>query len=490
MTLALGIILGWLVLTTVVGVLAGVRREFSVEEYYVGGRSFGAVIFYTVVAAEIYSAFAFLGLAGWAYGKGMSIIYALAYGSIAYGLYFFIGPRLNRLGRRAGYVTQPDFFEDRYGSRALGVISAVVGFVFLIPYLQLQLLGAGMIVQLASGGAMGALPAIGAAAVAIVTFVYISGLRGIGWTNMLQALIMMGGMVAVGVLFPQKFFGGIGPMFETLEKVRPAHVTLPDSAGLGLSWYTSTALLCGLGMWLWPHGFSATYSARSERVVRRNAGILPLYQLALVPVVIVGFTCAARAGVDPAFARSIQKPDHAMLVALVDHFPKWLAGLIGAGGLAASISTASALVLTAANLLARNVVQKLSGERVSQEQAARMGRWLVPVITTAALALALLSPHMLVSLLLTGFSGISQFVPAVLLGLFARWPTRSGIIAGLIAGLAVVVVCHVMGWQMPLGIHPGLLGLLLNTGVVAAVSGFTAKVTPERLDRFEKMLGD
>jgi SSS family solute:Na+ symporter len=488
-TLPLGIILGWLVLTTAVGVLAGINRKFSVEEFFVGGRSFGTLLFYTVAAAEIYSAFAFLGLAGWAYGKGMSIVYALAYGSIAYGLYFFVGPRINRLGRRAGYVTQPDFFEDRYGSRVLSVLTALIGVVFIVPYLQLQLMGSGMIVQIASGGAIGWKSAVLVSVAAIVIFVYVSGLRGIGWSNLLQAGIMLGGMVAVGLLFPAHFYGSTEVMFETLTRLKPDHLSLPDSAGLGLSWYTSTALLCGLGMWMWPHVFAATFAAKSERVVRRNASVLPLYQLALCPVILVGFTCAAKAAEDPAFAASITKPDHAMLIALVDHFPRWFAGLIGAGGLAASISTASALILTAANLLSRNVVRVLH-PGMDDVRAAWLGRFLVPVVTACAVLLAFAAPEMLVSLLLTGFSGISQFVPAVLLGLFSRWPTGPGILAGLLAGLGVVGACHVAGESLVLGIHPGFAGLVVNVVVLVVVSAATRKLEPERIARFEKLLAE
>jgi SSS family solute:Na+ symporter len=487
-TLPLAIILAWLVATTVVGILAGAGRTFGMEEYFVGGRRFGAVLFYTIMAAEIYSAFAFLGLAGWAYAKGMSIVYALAYGSIAYGLYFFIGPRINRMGRRAGYVTQPDFFEDRYGSRVLGVLTAVVGVVFIVPYLELQLMGAGMIVQIASGGAMRWEPAVVVSAVAIVSFVYVSGLRGIGWTNVMQAVIMLGGMVGVGLLFPRTFFGSVDVMFETLERLRPSHLSLPDSAGLGISWYTSTALLCGLAMWIWPHGFTASYSARDEAVARRNAGILPLYQLALVPVVVVGFTCAAKAAVDPAFAALIDKPDHAMLVALVHHFPPWVSGLVGAGALAASVSTASALILTASNLVARNVVQKPAG--LSDTRAAWVSRLLVPVVAAVALAFVFAAPGMLVSLLLMGFAGIGQFLPGVLLGMFSRWPTRWGVTGGIVAGLAVVVWCQVTGRHMPMGIHPGFLGLVVNLAVVFVASMFTERVGDGRLERFERMLAE
>ena len=129
--------IGYLLLSLAIGLASGRHASQSTEGYVAGDRSLNFLVLYFIMGASVFSAFAFLGLAGWAYGKGMSIVYGLAYGSIAYGLYFFIGPRINRLGRRAGYVTQPDFFEGRYGSKGLGVFAAVVGVVFIVPYLQL-----------------------------------------------------------------------------------------------------------------------------------------------------------------------------------------------------------------------------------------------------------------------------------------------------------------------------------------------------------------
>lgn len=490
MTVALVIIVGWLVLTTVVGVAAGLDRRFGLEEFMVGGRSFGTLLFYTVAAAEIYSAFAFLGLAGWAYSRGLSVTYALAYIGLAYGLLFFVGPRINRLGQRAGYVTQPDFFEDRYRSRRLAVFTAVVGVVFIIPYLQLQLLGAGIIVQIASGGALSRETAIVCAVVALAVFVTVSGLRGIGWTNLLQAVVMMGGMIAVGILVPQHLYGGIGEAFDALERLRPQHLQLPDSGGLGLGWYASTVLLSGLGLWAWPHLFAATYSARSERVIRRNAGILPLYQLAMMPIMVVGFVCAAKAAEDPSFAALIEHPDHAMLVALVEFFPAWLAGAIGAGGLAAAVSTSSALILTAANLIARNVLQKGVAPGLGDAATAWIARLLVAPVAIVAAVLALAAPDMLVSLLLVGYSGIAQFVPAVAFGLFWRRVTLAGVAGGLGCGLVVLAAVQISGWQPPGGIHFGLVALVVNVAVTVVVSRLTRPPAAELVDRFERLLAE
>ncbi|MBP7149290.1 MAG: sodium:solute symporter family protein [Acidobacteria bacterium] len=460
------------------------------EEYFVAGRSFGAVLFYVNTAAEIYSAFAFLGLAGWAYAKGISIVYALAYGSIAYAMYFLLGPRVNRLGRRLGYVTEPDFLQDRYGSRALGVFSAAIGFLFILPYLQLQIVGTGMIIEICSGGAIGWRAAVLVSFLGAVAFVVISGLRGIGWTNLLQAVIMLVGMVALGIVVPSRLFGGVDAMFDTLASARPQHLVLPDSAGLGLGWYTSVVLLSGCGFWIWPQVFAATYAARDERVVRRNAAVLPLFQLALLAVIVVGMSCAALAARDPQFAAAVENPDYAMLTALVRSFPPLFVGLIGAGGVAAAISTASALILAAANLVARNVLQRGLTPRMNEMVAARIGRLLVPCITAIAMALAFYAPRMLVDLLLAGYSGIAQLFPAVVLGLFARWPTRAGVLAGLACGLALVLACFVGDVQLPWGIHPGLAGLLLNVLVVAAVSAGTRAVDPERVQRFERALSE
>jgi SSS family solute:Na+ symporter len=490
MTLPLAIILGWLVLTTAVGVLAGLRRQFGLEEFMVGGRSFGVVLFYTVAAAEIYSAFAFLGLAGWAFGRGLSITYGLAYMAIAYAILFFLGPRVQRLGRHAGYVTQPDYLGDRYGSRALAVGTAVMGVVFLIPYLQVQLIGAGIIVQIASGGAMGREAAILAAVGALIVFVTVSGLRGIGWTNLLQALVMLVGMVAVGVMIPERLYGGVGAAFDALERLRPGHLQLPDSGGLGLGWYASAVAISAVGAWAWPHIFASLYSARSERVIRRNAGILPLYQLAVVPVMIVGFACAAKAAEDAGFASRIEHPDHAMLVALVELLPAWVAGAIGAGGLAAAISTASSQILASANLVARNVLQKGLAPGLDDRRTAWIARGLIAPVAGIATVLALAAPDMLVTLLLIGYSGIAQLMPAIACGLFWRRATLPGVVAGLGVGLAVAVVAQLSGWQPPWGLHAGFLGLVLNVAATITVSLATAPPDPQRLQRFESMLGE
>jgi len=476
--ISLWIIIGWLTLSTVVGVMAGVKRKFSMEEWFVGQRGFGLILFYVVAAAEIYSAFAFLGLAGWAYKFGAPIYYAPMYNVLAYTLFFFIGPLIWKYGKAHGYVTQPDFFIHRYQSPSLGVVVAIIGFLFTIPYLQLQIMGTGMIIQLSSGGAINWQAAIILSSLASIIFVTISGLRGIAWTNFLQAILMLVTMFSVGFLFPQKFFGGVGEMFRRLAEVSPQHLILPGKAGtMGLGWYTSTILMSALGFWVWPHLFLTTYSAKNIQIIRRNAVILPLFAFALIPIIIVGYTCFL-------VAPGLKEPDHAMLVTLTQYFPAWVAGLVGAGGTAAAISTSSALTLSACTLFSRNIYQRGFYPRATDDQAARLARALVPAVTIMAVILTFMRPKMLVALLLLGYSGISQFFPGVFLGLFWRRVTKAGVYAGMVAGIVTLLIVNYILKASPYGIFFGFWGLIINLAICVLITLLTTPPPKEALDRF------
>src|SRR5512133_2151249 len=139
MTEALLIIVVLVVASAVVGILAGRRVEMNLERWSVGGRRFGVILVWLLMAGEIYTTFSFLGASGWAYSRGAPAFYILIYGTIGYALSFFILPPAWRVAKRHGLHTQPDFFVARYGSRTLAGLVAFIAVVSIVPYLQLQL---------------------------------------------------------------------------------------------------------------------------------------------------------------------------------------------------------------------------------------------------------------------------------------------------------------------------------------------------------------
>jgi len=85
-TVALLIVAGVVIATIVFGSVAVRRLDMNPEQYIVGGRSFGALFLWVLLAGEIYTSFTFLGAAGWAYGRGAPAFYILCYGAVAYGI--------------------------------------------------------------------------------------------------------------------------------------------------------------------------------------------------------------------------------------------------------------------------------------------------------------------------------------------------------------------------------------------------------------------
>jgi SSS family solute:Na+ symporter len=179
--MALTLIVLIFALAVALGLLARRGKKMDLEQWTVGRRGFGVVFVFLLMAGEIYSTFTFLGASGYAYGRGAPAFYIIAYGSLAYALGYWILPPIARYTKQHGLITQPDFFAHRFASRELGIAVGLIGVVAMIPYLALQLEGLGLIVEIATRGAIGAHVAILIGTAGLVVYVIASGIRASAW---------------------------------------------------------------------------------------------------------------------------------------------------------------------------------------------------------------------------------------------------------------------------------------------------------------------
>ncbi|MCG0313443.1 MAG: sodium:solute symporter family protein, partial [Calditerricola sp.] len=171
MNAALMIIFAFLLLSLYLGILSKKGKEMNLEQWTVGGRGFGALLVFLLMAGEVYTTFTFLGGSGWAYSKGGPAFYIIAYGSLAYVLSYWLLPAIWKYAKEYHLVSQPDFFARKYNSSFLGVLVALVGVVALIPYLVLQLKGLGIIVSEASYGTISPTAAIWIGMLSVTVYV-------------------------------------------------------------------------------------------------------------------------------------------------------------------------------------------------------------------------------------------------------------------------------------------------------------------------------
>ena len=450
-----------------IGFYAGGRRTMDLEQWTVAGRGFGLVFVWLLMAGEIYTTFAFLGAAGWAYSRGGPTLYILAYLVLAYVLSFYFLPQVWEVGRKYRMQTEPDFFLVRYGSKYLAGFVAVIGFLFIIPYVQLQLTGLGIIVEVASFGRISRTSGAVIAVAVVATFVLAKGVRAVAWVSVLKDFLMLLAAVVIGIGVPYKFFGGIGPMFAALAQAQPAHLVMPGATTtMGHAWYVSTVLLTSCGFYMWPHTLSSAFTAKSGDTLRRNAVIMPLYSITLPLIFFVGFSAIL---IVPGLANG----DMSLLTVVRKAFPPWFLGVVGGAGALTAMVPAALLLLTSATLFSKNFCRPVFSPSMNDNQVTRLAKIMVVVIAAVALYFAIYSSPTLVSLLLLGYAGVTQFFPGVILGLYWKRATKPGVFAGMITGV-VLVAALVLGKQDPfLGVNAGFFSLCVNFAVSVLVSLFT-----------------
>jgi solute:Na+ symporter, SSS family len=465
---ALAVISGIVAVGSFVGFYAGSHRKMDLEQWTVGGRGFGMLLVWMLMAGEIYTAFTFLGASGWAYSKGGPVLYILGYAPLMYVVSFYILPQLWEVGRKYRLQTQADFFQSRYNNKYLAALVALVGIIFIIVYLQLQITGLGMIVEVASFGGIHRTPAMVISFAIVAAFVLTSGIRGVASVSILKDLLLFFAAVFVGVAVPYIYFGGIGPMFAALARAKPSHLVMPGSTtNLGHTWYVSTVFLVALGFYMWPHYIGASFTAKSGDILRRNAVIMPLYSITQPLMFFVGLAATL-------VVPGLTNGDLSMLTIVRKTFPPWFLGIIGGAGALTAMVPAAILILTASTLFAKNLCRPVLAPGMSDQQVTRLAKITVLVITSAALFSAIYSSTSLVGLLLVGYAGVAQFFPGMVLGLYSKRATMPGVFAGLVTGVLIAVLLMLSKHDPVMGLNAGFIALCCNFAVTGVVSVLTS----------------
>jgi SSS family solute:Na+ symporter len=464
--------------TTAIALGLGLRarsgRTMGLEQWTVGGRGFGFIFVFLLLAGEIYTTFTFLGGSGYAYGHGAPAYYILCYGTLAYIISYWLLPPIWRYANEHKLISQPDFFIRKYDSPALGVLVALVGIVALVPYLVLQFKGLGIIVELASFGAISNTWAVWIGAAVVTTYVMVSGVHGSAWTAVLKDITILTVVVFLGIYLPLHYYGGFDQMFTAIQTAKPGFLALPPH-GQSLAWFDSTVLLTALGFFMWPHSFGSVYTARHERVFRQNAIVLPLYQLILLFVFFVGFAAILQ-------VPGLQGGDIDLSLFYLSRktFSPWVLGVIGGAGVLTALVPGSMIMMTAATLTANNVY-RVFRPGVEEAHVARVAKLLVPVVALVSVWFTLQGGRTIVALLLMGYSFVTQLLPCLVMSLRRDNPVpREAAFAGICVGVATVAVITLTNTSLASlfpdapamfqDLNIGIVALVLNTVVLAAVT--------------------
>ncbi|WP_431773335.1 sodium:solute symporter family protein [Streptomyces cucumeris] len=455
------------------------RSGRDLADWSVGGRSMGLVLTLVLMAGETYTSFSYLGAAGWSYTHGLSGLYVVAYLSIGMTVSYLVGPVLWSYARTHGLHNISDIVAHRFAAPWFGAVIAVLATVFVLPYIQLQITGMGVVVATVSYGTIGLSLAYLLAFLISEVFVLVSGLRGSAWVSVLKDSLVVVTLAVVFVYVPLHHFGGYGDLLHRLTTERGAWLTLPGPAdkALGLSWFISTAVLNGVVYTVFPTQVAGFLGARSAQVLRRNAMLMPFYQVLLFVPVLLGM---AALFVAPGLGDS----NLALFEMISKDMPAWLLGVIGAAGALSSIVPTAVFMLVIGTMWGRSVLGAHPRTAARQRELSQAVTLLAGVV---ALVMTYAFPTALVRLSVLSYEGMAQLLPAVLIALLWRRMSALAAVAGIAVGVGLVFWFVFTDRDPFHGVNAGLLALAANLLVTVALTLWRPADTPdERLARPEE----
>ncbi|MGW2189354.1 monocarboxylate uptake permease MctP [Streptomyces sp. NPDC001719] len=440
---ALAVFIFFFLVVTVMGFVASRWRRAenadNLDEWGLGGRSFGTWITWFLLGGDLYTAYTFVAVPAAIYAGGAAGFFAVPYTILCYPLVFTFLPRLWSVAHKHGYVTSSDFVRGRFGSKGLSLALALTGLLATMPYIALQLVGIQAVLDVlgVGGGSnwfMKDLPLLIAFGV-LAAYTYSAGLRAPALIAFVKdALIYI--VIIVAIIYIPIRLGGFEHIFakagDAFAEKNPATGRPRGSlvSGPDAQWaYATLALGSAMALFLYPHSVTAVLSSKSRNVIRRNTTILPLYSLMLGLLAMLGFMAIA-AGV------KVKNGQLAIPQLFEDMFPDWFTGVAFAAIGIGALVPAAIMSIAAANLFTRNIYKDFIRPDASPEREAKVSKLASLLVKVGALVFVLtMDKTVAINFQLLGGIWILQTVPALVGGLFTRWFHRWGLLAGWAVGM-------------------------------------------------------
>ena len=478
------------------------------SDYFVASRSIGPFMLLMSVFGTTMTAFALVGSTGKAFelGVGTYGLMASSSGLIHAGCFFLIGIKLWSLGKKYGYVTQIQFFRDRFQSQRFGYLLFPILVILVIPYLLIGVIGASKTIIGITGpkgpnpgmfpeffaSTNGAVPAwLTGIIICLVVLCYIfaGGSRAAAWANTFQTLVFMSMGLLAFYLISQK----LGGLAAAIKQADPAHLvrTVSGEGGPGVSTITFLSyMFIPLSVGMFPHLFQHWLTARSAKSFRLTVIAHPIcIMIVWVPCVLVGLWAT---GVLPPGTVS-----GAVLAKTVGFLVKdpIIVGLVTAGILAAIMSSLDSQFLCLGTMFTNDIV--LQGDRKNRftdKQIILIARLFVVAVVALTYILSLvLFDKNIFDLAVWSFSGFAALTPLVFAALYWKRATKAGAYASVLASISAWFIFFAMsgfGGEYTIGgVMPVAFCFIAGATAMIVVSLMTRPPETAHVNRFFPKLG-
>ncbi len=492
----------YLVAMVMIGVVYS-KKTKNVGDFYLGGRKLGPLVTAMSAEASDMSSYLLMGLPGLALLSGVAEVGWTVIG-LALGTYFnwlIVAKRLRNYSEQIGAITIPDFFSRRYREKSniIMAIAAIMIIIFFVPYTASGFSACGKLFSTLFG--IDYHLAMIVSAIVIVGYTSLGGFNAASITDFIQSIIMTVALIIV-LVFGIKQAGGMDAVIANAQSLDgyldffKGYDVKTNSAGSFPALSVVSTLAWGLGYFGMPHillRFMAIENPEKIKLSRRVASVWVVISMAVAVLIgIVGKAMVSNGALN-SFA------DSETIIVQIANFlskfgivPALLAGVILAGILASTMSTADSQLLAASSSVSENILGGLFKVKLNEKTEMIVARLTLIIISVIGVVIAWdadSSVFRVVSFAWAGFG--AAFGPVVLLALFWKRSNKYGALAGMIAGGVMVFVWKFIIAKLggAFAIYELLPAFVIGLVVNIAVSLATPKPEQEIIDDFESIKG-
>ena len=478
------------------------RKNKTTDDFYLGGRKLGPFVTAMSAEASDMSSWLLMGLPGVAYLSGIADAAWTAIGLAVdtYINWLVVAKRLRRYTVVAGNATTiPVFFSNRYRdkNKVLSVIAAVVIIIFFVPYTASGFAACGKL--FASLFGINYLTAMIISAIVIVAYTTLGGFLAASTSDFLQSIIMSIAIVVV-LVYGTTMAGGMNAVMDNAQSLA-GYLTLTamhdatanTATPYGIITIVST-LAWGLGYFGMPHillRFMAIEDEKKLTLSRRIASVWVVIAMGVAIFIGVVGNGMTKAGAIPALEDS-----ETIIIAIASLLSKHgilaalLAGVILAGILAATMSTADSQLLAASSSVSQNIIKEVFFPKLTEKASMIIARVTVLAISIVAMFIARDSGSSVFKIVSFAWAGFgAAFGPVMLFSLFWKRTNLPGAFAGMISGGIMVFL-----WKFvvrPMGgawnIYELLPAFIVSSILIVVVSLATKAPSDEIVKEFESV---
>lgn len=430
--------------------LLSMRATRSESDYWVADGKLGWLIGGSTMAATHTSAGTFIGTVGVIYSVGWSFTWVLITIPLAYWfMVAFVAPRFTAVKE----LTLPAFLERRYDSKTVRGLGGVIIVVATVVYIQAQIVTGGIV----SNVVFGVSPEVGMMwfTVVLIAYTLFGGMLAIAYTDFLQLIIMVVG-VLVSVPLAISHFGGLGDMNSIVQAVRP---TAFQWGGMPTALLITMAMAFFLGGIATPEKLIRLYAMKDMKAIRRGV-LLTIILVTGINLLVFMLGLAAMA-----LFPLLPNGDLAMPLVAKEMLPPLVGTLMLAAVMSAVMSTVDSLLLVAGSALSEDIFRNLFFQEASERSrlwVARAGILVVGIVPVF-LILAGFSEGELIQFIVVLYTAIiaASFVVPVVGGIYWKRATAAGAIASMIGGAAVTGLWKAYGDPNIFPVLPGFIASLV-----------------------------